>query len=285
MNNTFSAQSAVAVIGCGWLGLPLARTLVQHGHAVAGTTTTPDKLRVLQAAGIRPHVLCLSPETSPADVQPALAACSVLVLNVPPGQRRDQPADPSAYPNLLRPVFEALRHSAVRHVVFVSSTGVYPDEPQSMSEDDALASPDASHGLLRAEWLFQQPNQAWQTTVLRFGGLIGPGRAPGRFLAGRTNVPQPTAPVNLLHLADAIGVVRAVIDQQAWGHTLNVCAEVHPTRQTFYTDAAHHLNLPAPQFRYDGLAGGKSIDTVRLHDVLRYQFVHPDPTAALGYCL
>lgn len=268
----------MAVLGCGWLGLPLARTLAAAGHAVAGSTTTPDKLPALEAAGIRPHLLRLSPETTAADLAPLLAGAEVLVVSVPPSRAA---ADRTAYAAALQPVAQALAApESVRRVVFVSSTGVYPDEPRLMQESDARAAAEAENHLLRAEWVFSQPGQPWQAAVLRLGGLMGPGRAPGRFLAGRTELSQPEAPVNMLHLTDAVGVIRAVIEQGVWGPTLNVCAAGHPTRRQFYEAATAQLGLPAPQFVAEE-RGGKQISTEQLHRAVAYAFRYDDPLAAL----
>ena len=43
----------VAVIGCGWLGTPLAVRLIERGYVVLGTTTRGDKVPALTALGIR----------------------------------------------------------------------------------------------------------------------------------------------------------------------------------------------------------------------------------------
>ncbi|KUG08767.1 SDR family oxidoreductase [Solirubrum puertoriconensis] len=273
--------TSIAVLGCGWLGLPLGSALAQADYQVAGSTTTPEKLPRLEAAGIRPHLLQLSTATQPAEVAPLLAGAQVLVLNVPPSRTA---TDRAAYTAALAPVVVALGSSPVQHVVFVSSTGVYPDESRTMREADAAATADAESHLLQAEALFRQAGQACQTTVLRLGGLMGPGRAPGRFLAGRTDVPQPNAPVNMLHLDDAVGVIKAVIELNTWGQTLNVCAPEHPSRMVFYTAAATHLGLQPPSFNARDERSGKLIDTAKLQQTLSYQFLHPEPIAALNFC-
>ncbi|GAB3833717.1 NAD(P)H-binding protein [Hymenobacter jeollabukensis] len=272
--------TSIAVLGCGWLGLPLARALAEAGHHVAGSSTTPDKLPLLAAAGISPHLLRLGPDTTAADVAPLLAGAEVLVVSVPPSRAA---ADRTAYARALQPVADALAAATVQSVLFISSTGVYPDEPRPMSETDAVAVPESENHLLRAEALFQQPGRPWQTTVLRLGGLMGPGRAPGRFLVGRIDLPQPIAPVNMLHLDDAVGVSRAIIEQGVWSRTLNVCAAGHPSRQQFYEAAAAQLGLPAPQFLPDG-KGGKQINTDALRSAVAYDFRHDVPLAALPYC-
>ena len=102
-------------------------------------------------------------------------------------------------------------------------------------------------------------------------------------LAGRRNLPQGDAPTNLLHLSDAVGVLNTIIEHGIWGHTLNVCAQSHPLRRTFYPAAASYLGLEPPTF----LPGGNSskvIDSSRLRALVPYTFQHDDVLGALPYC-
>ena len=277
-------QPVVAVLGCGWLGLPLARALVAEGYAVAGSTTTPGQLLKLRHAGITPFLLRLSANgLSVIDqdtLHALLAGVSVLVLNVPPARRGAS----GAYLDLLRPVRAAVRVCGVPHVLFVSSTGVYPDEPRPMTEADALAAPDAASDLLRAEHLFTAAELAPRTTVLRLGGLMGPQRPPGRFLAGRENVAGGRAPVNLIHLTDCIGLISRIIGQHEWGHTFNACATQHPARQEFYPLAARQLDLPPPTFDPADASGGKQVDSTLVRKTTGYVFQFDDLSAALAHC-
>ena len=275
--------ATVAIVGCGWLGLPLARHLLAQGHRVLGTTTTPEQLPALTEAGIEARLLRLGAADAPvADDELTAwlteAQVQVLVVNVPP-----RTAVAGGYPHLLRPLHRAVGAARLGGVVFVSSTGVYPDEPRLMREADALSTRDAASDVLRAEGHFVPRHGQWQSTVLRLGGLFGPGRAPGRFLAGRRELPLGDAPVNLLHLTDAVGVLGTVIGRGIWGHTLNVCALGHPPRREFYPVAAALLGLEPPTFLADG-AGGKLIDSSRLRAVVPYAFRHDDVLAALADC-
>ncbi|MBB4601706.1 nucleoside-diphosphate-sugar epimerase [Hymenobacter luteus] len=273
------SRPTVAVLGCGWLGLPLARTLVEAGYRVHGSTTTPGQLLTLRDAGIRPFLLSLSPSLSVIDadtLQALLHGAEVLVLNVPPSRAA---GSPEAYPALLQPVAEAATLAGVRHVLLVSSTGVYADEPRIMRESDAQAAITAEVPLLQAEALFQSE----QHTVVRLAGLIGPGRSPGRFLAGRAGVPHGEAPVNLIHLQDCINLLSSIIEQELWGYTFNASAATHPTRRTFYTAAATRLGLQPPTF-LEETTGGKQIDSSLIRELTGYQFRHEDVVAALEYC-
>src|SRR5690606_15302388 len=107
---------------------------------------------------------------------------------------------------------------------------------------------DSGKAMLAAEALFSE-NPAFQTTVIRLGGLIGPGRHPGRFFSGKKNVPNGMAPVNLIHLDDCIGLIEAVIEKNIWNGVFNACAPQHPSRQEFYSNAAKSAGLPLPHFR------------------------------------
>ena len=37
-------KKIIGILGCGWLGLPLAQQLVEDGHIVRGSTTQNSKL-------------------------------------------------------------------------------------------------------------------------------------------------------------------------------------------------------------------------------------------------
>ena len=275
-------RSTVLVLGCGWLGLALAESLVQSGHRVLGTTTTPENIPDLEARGIEPHLLRLGSDFgAPAEalLHQLLSAAEVLVLNIPP-----RAAAAGAYPTLLRPVHRAVAAAKTAKVLFVSSTGVYPDQPRLMRECDAISTRDAASDVLRAEGHFVPRYGQWKSTVVRLGGLMGPDRAPGRVLAGRRDLAQGNAPVNLLHLTDAVGVISAIIEHQAWGHTFNVCADQHPLRREFYPAAAQHIKLEPPTFQDGTGIHGKTIDSSLVRKLVPYQFKHDDVLAALLHC-
>ncbi|SMB99742.1 NAD-dependent epimerase/dehydratase [Hymenobacter roseosalivarius DSM 11622] len=285
-NSPLTPHPTIAVLGCGWLGLPLAKALVAEGYSVAGTTTTPTRVLTLRDASIRPYLLSLGGKFTATDrdtLHTLLSGTETLVLNVPP--RRGTTT--GSYVDLLRPVAQAVSTCQVKQVLFVSSTSVYADEPRAMRETDAQASPDAASDILRAEDLFApQTNGQDQerNTVVRLGGLFGPQRPPGRFLAGRHDVAQASAPVNLIHLADCVGLLSAIIRKQAWGYTFNACALSHPVRSDFYSKAARQLGLKPPGFRLDDSLGGKIIDSTLIRQTLDYHFQHDDLEAALTAC-
>jgi nucleoside-diphosphate-sugar epimerase len=283
ISSTSSAAgpSTVAVLGCGWLGLPLAQNLLSQGYRVVGTTTSPEQLPLLVGAGIEPHLLQLGSDFSAADEATLvqwLQQADTLVINIPP-----RAAVAGGYPQLLRPLHRAVAAARIKSVLFVSTSGVYPDEPRLMHETDAVSTRDAASDVLRTEGHFVPRYGQWLSTVVRLGGLFGPNRPPGRFLAGRRNLPQGDAPTNLLHLTDAVGVLSTIITQHIWGHTFNVCALTHPLRREFYPAAATYLGMEPPTFQPES-TGGKSIDSTLVRSLVPYSFQYDDVLAALPYC-
>ena len=53
-------QVKIAVIGCGWLGLPLAKKLVSKNFRVKGSTTSKQKISVLRNEKIEPFLIDLN---------------------------------------------------------------------------------------------------------------------------------------------------------------------------------------------------------------------------------
>src|SRR5690606_13993004 len=84
--------------------------------------------------------------------------------------------------------------------------------------------------------------------VTRFGGLIGKQRHPAELLSRKQNLPNPTAPVNLIGLQDCIAVILSAIAHKLWNRAINAVAPTHPTREAFYTKACEQLKIPVPHF-------------------------------------
>lgn len=256
----------ISILGCGWYGLALAKSLIKKGVRVKGSTTSSEKMQALADEGIIPYLVNFLPDEDSYD--PAFFDCDVLFIAIPPKTRSGEGAN---FIYKIQGIINAVKQHKVLHVVFISSTGVYADLNTEVDELSA-SQPNTEVGkilltaedLLRAEILFK-------TTVIRFAGLIGPGRDPGRFFAGKTNIPNGDAPVNLIHLDDCIGLSMAVLDKKAYGYLFNACSPDHPIRSFFYTLASANSGLDEPQFIAE-LKEWKIVKSVNVDAVLGYQY-------------
>lgn len=279
--------SSVSILGCGWLGLPLGADLVHQGVTIRGSTTTPSRLAALRNAGIEPFLLRLDPHLSSDDNIDRFFSTEAVVLNIPPPRNVD---DPTAFHQAqIRAVCEAAQAGRTRHLIMASSTSVYPNVDRLVTEDDQPpGDPEAMPGRRRrsGRMLLTAEETALATdglrvSIVRLAGLYGGSRQPGRFLAGRTDVARPQAPVNMIHQDDATGTIKALLERAEDGLIVNACASTHPTRQQFYTAAAKVLDLEPPTFDTDDTRGGKRVCNQRLRTEVGYTLQRPDVLADL----
>jgi len=259
----------ISLLGCGWLGLPLAKSLLEKGFLVNGSTTSEDKISLLKAAGICPFLISLGGNEIGSEMDLFLQNSAILIIAIPPKLRSESSDNFVVKIKNLLPFIE---NSSVKKVLFVSSTSVYADDNLTVTEA-INPKPNTENGkqLLSTELLLQN-NKNFHTTIVRFGGLIGIDRHPIAFLSGRKNIENPEAPINLIHQKDCIGVIKSIIEKECWNETFNAVAPFHPTRKTYYTQKAIERNLPLPEFDESKPSIGKIISSNKVEQILDYQF-------------
>ncbi len=266
------SKKTVSILGCGWLGLPLGERLHNEGFQVKGSTTSINKLKLIEEKGIEPHIVILNPDVRTDDIQKFLNS-DILIVDIPP-KRNSNVLE--LFPAQIKSLVQEIKKSPVEKVVFVSSTSVYGNANNVVDEESEL-NPERdsgkalviAEGFIRAEIFFSH-------TILRFGGLIGPGRQPGKFIGGRKNVSGGNAKVNLIHIDDCIQIIIQILKQNLWGEIFNACADEHPTRKELYTFAAEKLGIEPPEFS-DEEGSYKVISSDKLKKMLNYSFKYPNP--------
>ena len=271
-------REKISILGCGWLGLPLAKSLLLKEYEVKGSTTSESKLDVLKNAGILPFQIQLEEHQIIGSIEDFLKETDVLIIDIPPGLRREiSSLEEMTFVNKIRTLIPFIEKSGIKNVIFVSSTSVYADGfPIVEISEENKPNPDTESGkqLAIAETLLQS-NLNFKTTVIRFGGLLGEDRHPAKFLAGKTNVENPDAPVNLIQREDCIGIIEKILNQVEyynWEETFNAVAPQHPTRKAYYQNKALIFNLPLPTFAEHSESKGKMISSKKVETILGYSF-------------
>lgn len=267
-------METISILGCGWLGLPLGVYLVEKGYRVKGSTTEPDKSKLIKEKGIEPYLIVLNPETHGENYDEFLN-CAVLIIDFPP-ERREDIID--YHQDQIKSLISAMGSGTVKHVIFTSSTSVYPDINCEVYESpEPKPTKLSGKALLKVENLLRESHK-FETTIIRFGGLIGYDRIPGKFLAGRKGLANGDAPVNLIHRDDCIQIIYKIIKNNIWGETLNACADFHPTRKQYYTQQAELIGLTPPTFNESEAGNYKIVSNKKLKKLLDYKFKYPDPS-------
>lgn len=266
-------MTKISILGCGWLGFPLAKALIKNGNSVNGSTTSENKLAILKDAKVNPFLINIESEGISENINSFLAESEILIINIPPKLRAVDPSsEKKIFVEKIKNLIPFIEKSTINKVLFVSSTSVYGDDNGFIKEEN-IPNPETESGkqLLLAENLLQQ-NQNFETTILRFGGLIGEDRHPIKFLAGKENLENPDAPVNLIHQNDCIAIIEAIINQSKWNEVFNAVAPFHPTRKEYYIQKAAEMNLSLPKFSSEKSNIKKTISSEKIENILNYKF-------------
>lgn len=241
------SKGNIGIIGCGWLGLPLAKHLVNDGYTVYGSTTSLDKLNQLSEAGIIPFQVRISEDKIEGDVQELLSNVNILVINVPPKLRGKGPKE--NYVKKMELLYAYLKNTAVNKVIFISSTSVYGDIDGKVDEETTpKPSTESGKQLLQSENIFLNDTNL-KTMVIRFGGLIGPNRHPVTMLSGKENLKNGNATINLIHIDDCIGIISKVITIERPTNIYNAVYPYHPTKEVYYTQKALKRSIEPPHYQ------------------------------------
>lgn len=137
--------------------------------------------------------------------------------------------------------------------IYTSSVSVYPDSGGNwVEESDAQASSERSGIILESERQFSESVNAAVKTVLRLGGIYGPGRS---FLADRIAQAEGVLPgygdyfLNLIRLEDIVSAIGSVFRSEIGsGGVFNVVDDTPLLRESLVTELAAKMNRPKPRF-------------------------------------
>lgn len=265
----------ISVLGCGWLGFPLAQRFLSAGHHVKGSTTTESKLSLLNQNGIESFLIRFPDSLNDKKLDKFLH-CDLLFLNIPPsGVGEKQSIN---YKDLIQSLTEKAIEQNISWIIFTSSTSVYDDKGGFVKEEDAkIESASTGNGklLLETEMIIQQSGINY--TILRPGGLYGYGRHPVHYLSGRKSLDGASKPVNLIHQVDCLNIITDIVAQKKQNTIYNLVSDGHPPRKEFYTSAAKYYKLDLPEFKPDSGSRYKVVSNEKVKFDLNYTFSYPNP--------
>jgi nucleoside-diphosphate-sugar epimerase len=244
----------VSILGCGWLGKPLATSFLEVGFSVKGSTTSEVKIEILEKLGIETHLVNISK----FEEFDSFLETDILIIAI-------TSKDVEGFERLI----SQIQKSVVQKVIFISSTSVYESLNRVITEEDAVL----KNPLTTIENLFRE-NSFFETTIIRFSGLFGGGRHPANWFTNDRKIPQPKGFVNMIHRADCIEIIHQILKQNCWNSTFNACATHHPTRRAFYTAAKLSKGFKVPEFEENEEYKWKIISSDKVQNVLDYAFIH-----------
>lgn len=205
------------IVGAGWLGTPLAQTLIDQGHQVTVTRRSQTRLDEFPLTSVQPALLDLNEPHSQQQLIELIEQHQIerIVGAFPPGFRKGNGQE---YAQQWQRLVSAAKQSSVNKLLMVSSTTVYPNLAVDMKEEDATLAlaqmsehfSDNARIMLQAEQYVIDSGIDY--AIVRCSGLIGSDRHPSRF-AMRLKQVSRKAPANMVHQNDAVAATAFALNQ------------------------------------------------------------------------
>ena len=267
------------VVGCGYVGVRLARALLPRGPVIALTRSAASAER-LDVQGI--DAVAWDLDVAAAPVPRALGTVSVVFYLVPP------PASGVGDPRLKR--FLAKLPAPPARLVYLSTTGVYGDAGGAVVNEDSPLNAGTDRGQRRID--AEHSVRSWCTqhgvgwTILRVPGIYGPGRLPlERLKRGEPLIRHSEAsPSSRIHVDDLIAAcVLAASSARAAERIYNVSDGTAASMTEYLERVANLTGLPTPALvsraeaekqlppeLWSYLAESRRVDTTRIQEELGF---------------
>lgn len=237
------------IIGCGYVGLPVAMKWLEQGHVVSALTRSKERADEFRKRGIRP----ISGDITRPESLTKLPESETILYAVGFDRTANQ-SRREIYVQGLKNVISEIK-ARTQKLIYLSSTSVYGQSAGEWVNESSVCKPERENGqiCLEAEQLLTE-QKSLQTVILRLAGIYGPGRLLARMeqiKAGEPLLGRPDAYLNLVHVTDIVNsILKCDVSTRLHSHYL-VSDNYPMTRQEYYERLAKLIDAPLPQFSVD----------------------------------
>ena len=243
----------IAIVGCGYTGLRLAREATRAGYDVVGTSRSEESLAELEAEGaeaidwdvLDDGVTALSGRLGPG---------TAVVYSIPT-LYRDYIVSQSGQSRHIEPVervLEAAIAQGADRFIYLSSTSVYGDHDGAWVDEETETRPTSPYGKMRRdieEYVLGRA-EGIDVNVARLVGIYGPGRTMLNYIeSGRYKlVDGGSKPTNRIHVDDIVQSLLAMVEQAPGGARLYNISDGHPRTAAEVVDwLVEHCGIERPE--------------------------------------
>jgi len=234
-------MAKIGIIGCGWLGKPLAKVLdIKHQVECFSRKTQEDN--------------DLSYVLNPPS-EDTFWEQDIFIFSI------------STRDNYLQTLHDLISNcSQSASIILMSSTSVYKEHDALVDEKTIIKEKSLQK---QAEELVLSLRDS--VLILRLGGLMGDDRISGKW---KSTSAFTDGPVNYIHKDDVIAIVIKMIDKNIVNGIYNLVSPEHPFRSLVHIKNSKDLGFDLGDFE------GKTqriVSSDKLLKTLDYTFLHPDP--------
>lgn len=173
LNSQILSKEQVLIVGCGDIGERFAKALAaDHHYQITGLRRTPP-----EDTTYLHYQACDVTDSDQLNEVIRYRTFNVILVSMTPSERSDAGYE-RAYVQTCKNLVAALKanNRVPRLLLFISSTAVYGQDDNLLVDENSPTLPDSFSGkrLLEAERCLQ--NGDFNSVILRFSGIYGPGR-------------------------------------------------------------------------------------------------------------
>ena len=233
----------ILIIGCGDIGLRVAKQLIRH-YKVFALTSQASRFAELRAVGATPLLGNLDVPNSLW----RLSAIAETVIHLAPPQNRGRLDQRTR--NLTRILSQ--RPNQVRRLIYVSTTGVYGNHSGAHVRETTPVQPESERAWRRvdAERVLRlwAPSHGVSLTILRVPGIYAMDRLPLERIEAKTPalVPEEDAYSNHIHSEDLARLVCAAVYHGKPQRVINACDGGETKMGDYFDQVADAFALARP---------------------------------------
>jgi nucleoside-diphosphate-sugar epimerase len=259
------------IIGCGYVGSRVARTMMTDNWSVFATTRSSQKAVELRNLGIKPVIMDISQNGTDTSTLPASNSVLWAVgFDNSPGRTRE-----AAWVNGVNNVSRQSRITdSPSTFCLISSVSVYGDRAGQEVDESANPTPgtDSGHACWRMEetarQLLAERQPSARLVTLRLAGIYGPGRLIRRLEDLKSQKPFSGTGkewLNLIHVDDAVAMIHEAIMRSDCPPVINIVGAEPLTRGEYFRQLSIQTGMPPPVFAGDSPATRGGLHPARQH--------------------
>lgn len=298
MNGKDKPFKNIVIIGCGDIGLRLAKIWKNRGKSVFGIVKSEDSLNSLRQQHIHAFSANLDDLASLNELNGLLFKQSLVYYFAPPPS---DGVEDKRMANFLKCID---MDSPPAQLIYISTSGVYGDQQGKLINEQTPANPQVDrakrryHAELQLALLSKVSSAA--VTILRVGGIYGPGRLPLQRLKDQVPMlhehlsPQ----TNRIHADDLAQVCVAAATPKAAGEIYNVSDGTNSNMTEYFNTIADFCGLARPPLvdwdeaektisrgMLSYLKESRKMDNTKMLKELEVELIYPTLKDGLKSCL
>ena len=289
----------IVIVGCGDIGFRVAKILKNQGKSVFGVARSEEGLNALRQQHLHAVSADLDNLDTLAEFGGRLCKQSLLYYFAPPPSKG---TEDSRMEHFLRSLD---KNNLPKQIIYISTSGVYGDQQGQLIDEQTAPNPQVDRAKRRfhaEEQLIEHVtnNTSVAVTILRVGGIYGPGRLPLQRLKDQIPMlhenlsPQ----TNRIHADDLAQVCVAAATEKADGEIYNISDGSNSNMTEYFNTIADFCGLPRPplvgweeaeekisQGMLSYLKESRRMDNSKMINDLEIELIYPTLKDGLDSCI